>query len=541
MSRYANANFYVNDANVNNQIKNFVISINLLDIFDYNFTPSQLKLRISSNCNFDWRYKDKIKLDLFWNDYPSLILTTGVFYLDHIVDERSSGNYSYTINAIEADLDKGFVVGNTITYTDQTIDQIITDFANNFNLNLDKNIDANARVGTIPIPDDFGGGVLPGSSSVSIEFDSYAKMLRYISNTYGYFGNITGTDLQVIQASSLQAFVADFSIPNIREVFDFRVEFKYTDMLKYYYIYFADDSTRELRYAQKVNDLPVSEDRKRYIDPTEAYFDLTSASARAYGEYRKAFINAFKIRLVLSGDYNYVAGGVFFLPVSYGNEVSGYYRVIRIVHDIIDEIWTTEIEAFYLDSFDKTDTRFDGHYLPGGQSKDIALTEYIKEDNPVDITIEMVDNYLKIINQSFIESVGNTAELIVDNSKRNGIRTDIVLAMGIIETNNFTFTDNINKKNPGSIGTQAGFGLHTFSSWQDGWLALIQHLWAYADAINEPPDPIVDPRYEFVVRGTATTISSLQDKWSVQSGFSESIKQQILDFYEKSGYDARFR
>lgn len=537
--KYPNLKFFRNDVDITTTVKNYIISLTFSDIFDNNFTLSQLKIEVSSYLDYVWEYRDKIRLELYWSTSPSLLLNTGNFYIDYLVDNRRPSTFSYEINATEANLDQGFTIGEPITYTNTNIDTALTNFANLYGLTLIKSVD-NAILGTVDIPDPYGGGALPGANSIEIEFNSYADMLRHISQNYGYFGNLSGTTLQMIKPESLTSFESEFGLPDLKYVFDFRGEFKYTGMAKTYRINYADDSTDNLTIGDLDNNLPIVANQIRIIDPGKAHANVASATARASGELRNDFIDGYRIRLTLLGKHEYTAGAIFFLPISYGVGYTGYYRTVRVVHQLNNNSWTTEIEAFLLNSFDRTTTTFNGYYAPVTGVIDLTISEEISSANPITITAANINDYISEYNPTFITNNPNTGSQVLTRSTNDGIRTDVLMALALVETSNFTFTNVTSKFNPGAIGNAAGTAIHDFGTWDNGWLGTTQHLFAYANATGSPQDAIVDPRYSFVSRGSAPLVSDLDGKWSAQNGFGESIKQYMLSFYQFLGYNPSF-
>jgi hypothetical protein len=71
----------------------------------------------------------------------------------------------------------------------------------------------------------------------------------------------------------------------------------------------------------------------------------------------------------------------------------------------------------------------------------------------------------------------------------------------------------------------------SFATPREGVLAHIQHLFAYASTKPLPDKyPIVDPRFDLVNRGSASTWTALNGKWAVPGN---NYGQSILNLYER--------
>ncbi|PKR78760.1 N-acetylmuramoyl-L-alanine amidase [Halalkalibacillus sediminis] len=116
-----------------------------------------------------------------------------------------------------------------------------------------------------------------------------------------------------------------------------------------------------------------------------------------------------------------------------------------------------------------------------------------------------------------------------------GIRGDIAFAQAMHETNYLRFTGVVQPEQNNFSGLGATGSDNpgaSFDTPEESALAHIQHLYAYAS--TEPlPDkyPLVDPRFNLVTRGSATTWQALNGKWAVPG---ENYGQSILQIYEKA-------
>ncbi len=81
----------------------------------------------------------------------------------------------------------------------------------------------------------------------------------------------------------------------------------------------------------------------------------------------------------------------------------------------------------------------------------------------------------------------------------------------------------------GAVG--GGYRGANFASPEEGVLAHLQHLYAYATAASLPNQfPLVDPRFHLVKRGSAPAWTSLNGKWAVPG---TAYGQSILNLYKR--------
>jgi hypothetical protein len=149
---------------------------------------------------------------------------------------------------------------------------------------------------------------------------------------------------------------------------------------------------------------------------------------------------------------------------------------------------------------------------------------------PTLLTTEQMNQYVRKINPkapllgSFYKTLG----------EYYGIRGDVAFAQAMLETDYFRFTGDVRngQNNYAGIGaTGGGVRGASFQTPQDGVLAQLQHLYAYATNAPLPNRyPLVDPRFHLVNRGSATTWTALNGKWAVPG---TTYGQSILNLYHK--------
>ncbi|WP_040203149.1 N-acetylmuramoyl-L-alanine amidase [Neobacillus jeddahensis] len=149
---------------------------------------------------------------------------------------------------------------------------------------------------------------------------------------------------------------------------------------------------------------------------------------------------------------------------------------------------------------------------------------------PTSLSGAQMNAYVKTINPN-APDLGNFYQNL---GEYYGIRGDIAFAQAIHETNYFRFTGTVKTEQNNYAGIGATGGSQTganFATPQEGVLAHLQHLYAYATTTPLPPQyPLVDPRFSLVTRGSAPRWIDLNGKWAVPG---ETYGQMILELYAK--------
>ncbi|MGR3763421.1 N-acetylmuramoyl-L-alanine amidase [Rossellomorea sp. NS-SX7] len=156
-----------------------------------------------------------------------------------------------------------------------------------------------------------------------------------------------------------------------------------------------------------------------------------------------------------------------------------------------------------------------------------------------DITI-LGDSLLKPhqLNE-FVKSINPAAPLLgeyyIKYGQEYGIRGDIAFGQAIHETDYFRFTGQVKPKqnNYAGLGTTGpGVDGASFKTPEEGVLAHIQHLYAYASKEKLPPSyPLADTRFSLVNRGSAEYWTQLNGKWAVPG---TNYGQSILSVYSRN-------
>lgn len=124
------------------------------------------------------------------------------------------------------------------------------------------------------------------------------------------------------------------------------------------------------------------------------------------------------------------------------------------------------------------------------------------------------------------------AELYLSTGALLGVRGDLAYAQAIHETDYFRFTGVVKPEQNNFCGLGAVDSNnpgHSFATPEEGVLAHIQHLFAYASTEPLPPDmPLVDPRFGLVTRGIAPFLGDLNGRWAVPgTTYGQAIDRKL--------------
>jgi N-acetylmuramoyl-L-alanine amidase len=170
----------------------------------------------------------------------------------------------------------------------------------------------------------------------------------------------------------------------------------------------------------------------------------------------------------------------------------------------------------------------DPSYGGSGNSSKSSQTPRYSILGPTVLSAEHLNLFVKNTNPNAIE-VGS---FYVTFGEHYGIRGDIAFAQALLETNYFRFTGDVRggQNNFAGIGATGSLARGaTFATPEEGVLAHLQHLFAYATSAPLPNQfPLVDPRFHLVRRGSAPTWVDLNGKWAVPGN---TYGQSILNLY----------
>lgn len=150
---------------------------------------------------------------------------------------------------------------------------------------------------------------------------------------------------------------------------------------------------------------------------------------------------------------------------------------------------------------------------------------------PTYLSPEDMNRFVKQINPNAIE----LGYYYSTYGEYYGIRGDIAFAQAMNETNFLRFTGDVKAEQNNFSGLGATGSNNPGASFEtpsDGVLAHLQHLFAYASTKPLPNKyPLLDPRFNLVNRGIATTWVGLNGKWAVPG---TTYGQLILDIYQRN-------
>ena len=122
---------------------------------------------------------------------------------------------------------------------------------------------------------------------------------------------------------------------------------------------------------------------------------------------------------------------------------------------------------------------------------------------------------------------------MLEEANAEGVRAEVVFAQAMHETGWLQFggdvsADQCNFAGIGATGGVPGNSFNTYgsNSVRMGLRAQVQHLKAYASTASLN-NACVDPRFNYVQRGCATTVEALGGKWATGSGYGQALMNQI--------------
>jgi hypothetical protein len=145
--------------------------------------------------------------------------------------------------------------------------------------------------------------------------------------------------------------------------------------------------------------------------------------------------------------------------------------------------------------------------------------------------------FLKTFNLSAINLFPDLPALYREEGTKEGVNFDVAFAQMCVETDFLRFSGIVkpSQNNFGGLGALDGNPEGaSFSSARLGVRAHIQHLKAYAST-NALVNPVVDPRFSFVPRGIAPTVTLLSGRWDADLNYGEKILSRIRQLYEVAG------
>ena len=140
-----------------------------------------------------------------------------------------------------------------------------------------------------------------------------------------------------------------------------------------------------------------------------------------------------------------------------------------------------------------------------------------------------------VYDQYGASTIDEFCSILFEESAAEGVRAEVVFVQAMHETGWLQFGGDVRAEqcNFAGIGATGGVPGASFNDWgtdsvRKGLRAQVQHLKAYAsadDLVNE----CVDPRFSYVVRGSAQTIEELGGKWASSPAYGDALLE-LMDF-----------
>lgn len=155
------------------------------------------------------------------------------------------------------------------------------------------------------------------------------------------------------------------------------------------------------------------------------------------------------------------------------------------------------------------------------------------------IDFETMTDFVKRYNKDFSSEI---ARCYIEIGRVYGIKGDMAFCQAILETGWFKFEGGTAVK--ASQHNYCGLGVgrrgsrgESFAKISDGVTAHIQHLYAYVTDKSLPEgERLLDPRFNMVRRGCASTWHDLNMRWAMNNTYADAILrlyQKLVDFASK--------
>ncbi len=146
-----------------------------------------------------------------------------------------------------------------------------------------------------------------------------------------------------------------------------------------------------------------------------------------------------------------------------------------------------------------------------------------------------LSTFLRNENKSALDTFPDLAKLYREEATIEGVDYDIAFCQMCVETDFLRFPGLVRPTQNNFAGLADGSGnFASFPSARIGVRAHIQHLKAYAS--TEPlARPQVDPRFDFVKRGSAPLVGQLSNLWEADPLYGDKIIARLNELYKLAG------
>ena len=142
------------------------------------------------------------------------------------------------------------------------------------------------------------------------------------------------------------------------------------------------------------------------------------------------------------------------------------------------------------------------------------------------------------MNKAPLNLYGDLPNIYRQEAAIEGVNYDIAFCQMCLETGFLQFNGDVKPEQNNFAGIGAiGNGVRgdSFSDQRIGVRAQIQHLKAYATT-KPLVQPLVDPRFSLVKRGTAPLLGQLAGRWAEDINYDKKIMAILRRLYELSGF-----
>jgi hypothetical protein len=147
-------------------------------------------------------------------------------------------------------------------------------------------------------------------------------------------------------------------------------------------------------------------------------------------------------------------------------------------------------------------------------------------------------DFLKQRNLDSLNGFLDLPQIYVEEALFEGVNHDIAFCQMCLETGFLHFGGDVKPEQNNFAGlgaTGGGVAGASFPDIKTGVRAHIQHLKAYSSTAPIVMQPIVDPRFDLISRGIATTVNDLSGRWSTGRDYGEKIMSLVRQLYQMSG------
>jgi hypothetical protein len=215
-----------------------------------------------------------------------------------------------------------------------------------------------------------------------------------------------------------------------------------------------------------------------------------------------------------------------------GSGAIAIFTLDRIFDPIYFDRIEETVQAQNALSFPKSSTKSSTELCAG------ILTGQIDRIMTDGLTSEVQLLRLLQMNKAPLNLYGDLPNIYRQEAAIEGVNYDIAFCQMCLETGFLQFDGDVKPEQNNFAGIGAiGNGVRgdSFSDRRIGVRAQIQHLKAYATT-KPLIQPLVDPRFSLVKRGTAPLLGQLARRWAEDINYDKKIMAILRSLYELSGF-----